>query len=274
MCRTFGADLRSIKGYDYVKTRPTSPRCAAFKTITIPYLYAVVIGRPTPVPVLNPSCNHALSFLIPTIAIPFTLAFRPRETIDSTVRLHTSSTDKSSRSDIRHLSLALYCPSNTTLGRTRDMAPRQVTPSGLACSHCFKSKCKCVSRPDGDGCERSVSFGAFTRHVLLEHTRSHPSINAQWSSINNFGRCHRLKKECHPSDSVRKSANAQRRNNSAAKIDNLEGKVDSLVRLQCLLAQFPASSAALHSAVRGDDTLAGYEQLLPQNDSGTTPSEK
>lgn len=31
---------------------------------------------------------------------------------------------------------------------------------GQACLACFKTKCRCVPRPDGDGCERSVSTRA------------------------------------------------------------------------------------------------------------------
>lgn len=97
---------------------------------------------------------------------------------------------------------------------------------------CFKSKCKCESRPDGDGCER----------------------------------CHRLKKQCRPSDSVRKSANARRRQNSAARIGALEGKVDSLVRLLSLVAQSPAFSATLDNASREDDSLVDYEQPLTHDE--------
>ena len=46
------------------------------------------------------------------------------------------------------------------------------------------------------------------------------------------------------------------------------------MRLHSLVAQSPALSAALHSAVREDDTLAGYEQLLPQKDSGKIPAQE
>ncbi|PVH94014.1 hypothetical protein DM02DRAFT_540322 [Periconia macrospinosa] len=102
--------------------------------------------------------------------------------------------------------------------------PRHVAPSTLACMHCFKSKCKCVSRPDGQGCER----------------------------------CYRLNKQCRSSDSVRKNANAYRRQNSAARIRSLEAKVDSLVQLLSIVSQSPAISATLGHVSRED----GFAQLL------------
>lgn len=34
--------------------------------------------------------------------------------------------------------------------------PSHSAPYGQACLHCFKSKCKCVPRPGGNGCERSA----------------------------------------------------------------------------------------------------------------------
>ncbi|KAL2820128.1 hypothetical protein BJX63DRAFT_338686 [Aspergillus granulosus] len=77
-------------------------------------------------------------------------------------------------------------------------------PYGLACSNCFKAKSKCVSRPDGV-CER----------------------------------CHRLKKQCSPSDSVR------RRNSSrtqSIRLAQLESKYESLLAL--LQQRMPPPSAA------------------------------
>lgn len=41
--------------------------------------------------------------------------------------------------------------------RSVEAAPRgpsHSAPYGQACMHCFKAKCRCVSRLDGDGCER------------------------------------------------------------------------------------------------------------------------
>lgn len=68
---------------------------------------------------------------------------------------------------------------------------------------------------------------------------------------------------------MRKSVNAQRRQNSAARIGALEGNVDSLVRLLSLVAKSPAFAATVETAVREDDSLAGYEQLLPhEHDQG------
>jgi hypothetical protein len=64
-----------------------------------------------------------------------------------------------------------------------------------ACMNCSRSKCKCVARAGGQGCER----------------------------------CHRLSKPCMPGDSTR-SLNAQR-NNPIARIAQLEGKLDGLVSL-------------------------------------------
>ncbi|KAJ0419772.1 hypothetical protein BJY00DRAFT_150533 [Aspergillus carlsbadensis] len=81
-------------------------------------------------------------------------------------------------------------------------------PYGLACSNCFKAKCKCVSRPDG-GCER----------------------------------CYRLKKQCSPSDSVR------RRNSSrtqSMRLAQLESKYESLLAL--LQQRMPPPGAAVGPA--------------------------
>ncbi|KAE9582236.1 hypothetical protein CGCF415_v009195 [Colletotrichum fructicola] len=78
----------------------------------------------------------------------------------------------------------------------RRRAPGHAAPYGQSCTSCFKSKCKCILRSDGDGCER----------------------------------CHRLKKPCHPGDAIRRQAadNTQRAN---ARIADLEGKLSSLVSL-------------------------------------------
>ncbi|KAF4938699.1 hypothetical protein CGCF245_v004507 [Colletotrichum fructicola] len=78
----------------------------------------------------------------------------------------------------------------------RRRAPGHAAPYGQSCTSCFKSKCKCILRSDGGGCER----------------------------------CHRLKKPCHPGDSIRRQAadNTQRAN---ARIADLEGKLSSLVSL-------------------------------------------
>ncbi|OQD63743.1 hypothetical protein PENPOL_c009G04025 [Penicillium polonicum] len=66
---------------------------------------------------------------------------------------------------------------------------------GQACLACFKTKCKCIPRPEGNGCER----------------------------------CHRLKRPCHPADALRRSA--KRQSSSDARIAKLEGTLGQLVSL-------------------------------------------
>ncbi|KAI1390395.1 putative C6 transcription factor [Hypoxylon trugodes] len=113
--------------------------------------------------------------------------------------------------------------------------PGHSAPYGQACMHCFKSKCKCVSRPDGDGCER----------------------------------CHRLNKQCRPSDSLRKR-NAQKNQNSTARIAQLEGRLESLVSLLQSVTKSPDSSDALRKIL--DESLASDVQ--PDNEpepQTTTP---
>ncbi|RYP73026.1 hypothetical protein DL771_003894 [Monosporascus sp. 5C6A] len=72
--------------------------------------------------------------------------------------------------------------------------PSHSGPYGLACTSCFKSKCKCVARPDGDGCQR----------------------------------CHRLNKQCRPSDSLRRRT-SEKKPNSTARIAELESRLDGLI---------------------------------------------
>ncbi|SPQ26020.1 785d6469-ec55-451a-855e-910be62cb85b [Thermothielavioides terrestris] len=73
--------------------------------------------------------------------------------------------------------------------------PSHMGPYGLACSSCFKAKCKCVARADGgEGCQR----------------------------------CHRLNKPCRPSDALRRSA-IDKKPSSAARIADLESKVALLI---------------------------------------------
>ncbi|EAQ86383.1 hypothetical protein CHGG_07636 [Chaetomium globosum CBS 148.51] len=67
--------------------------------------------------------------------------------------------------------------------------PSHLGPYGLACTNCFKAKCKCVARPDGEGCQR----------------------------------CHRLHKQCRPSDSIRRRT-IDKTQNSASRIADLEGE--------------------------------------------------
>ncbi|KAI1775396.1 hypothetical protein F4818DRAFT_48133 [Hypoxylon cercidicola] len=72
--------------------------------------------------------------------------------------------------------------------------PSHSGPFGLACMSCFQSKSKCVARPDGDGCQR----------------------------------CHRLNKQCHPSDAIRRRT-ITKKPNSNARIAELESKLDGLI---------------------------------------------
>ncbi|KAJ6121114.1 hypothetical protein N7523_005394 [Penicillium sp. IBT 18751x] len=69
-------------------------------------------------------------------------------------------------------------------------------PYGQACLSCFKTKCKCIPRPDGNGCER----------------------------------CHRLKRPCHPTDAVRRRGD-KKQSPSEARIAKLEGTLGQLVSL-------------------------------------------
>ncbi|KAL4745584.1 hypothetical protein BDW72DRAFT_52736 [Aspergillus terricola var. indicus] len=84
--------------------------------------------------------------------------------------------------------------------------PVNAAPYGQACLHCFKSKSKCVSQGDGSGCER----------------------------------CHRLNKECCPSDAYRRR-HIKKAHHDAARFAQLEGRVNALVSL----LQSPALRDAL-----------------------------
>lgn len=72
--------------------------------------------------------------------------------------------------------------------------PSHLGPYGQACINCFKSKCRCVARPDGPGCQR----------------------------------CHRLKKSCEPSNPERRQ-NLQKKKDSDNRLAQLEAKLDSLI---------------------------------------------
>ncbi|KAF3801336.1 hypothetical protein GCG54_00005492 [Colletotrichum gloeosporioides] len=101
----------------------------------------------------------------------------------------------------------------------RRRAPGHAAPYGQSCTSCFKSKCKCILRTDGEGCER----------------------------------CHRLKKTCHPGDSIRRQAadNTQRAN---ARIADLEGKLSSLVSL------LQERNVIDKNASTTSDTRASYDE--------------
>lgn len=72
--------------------------------------------------------------------------------------------------------------------------PSHLGPYGQACINCFKSKCRCVARPDGPGCQR----------------------------------CHRLKKDCEPSNPERRQ-NLQKKKDSDTRLAQLEAKLDGLI---------------------------------------------
>ncbi|KAI1774980.1 putative C6 transcription factor [Hypoxylon cercidicola] len=112
--------------------------------------------------------------------------------------------------------------------------PAHSAPYGQACLHCFKSKCKCVSRPGGEGCER----------------------------------CHRLNKQCYPSDSLRKR-NAQKNHNSTARIAQLEGRLEGVVTLLQSLAKAPESSTSLREALE-DENPAEQEQPMTTTPNSST----
>ncbi|RFU24274.1 hypothetical protein B7463_g12065, partial [Scytalidium lignicola] len=103
---------------------------------------------------------------------------------------------------------------------------------GQACIQCFKAKTKCVSRPDGDGCER----------------------------------CYRFKKPCYPSESTRRS-NAQKNQTSVAKIAQLESKVDNLVSLLQSVIQSSGSSDALRKALE-NESLDASSNTSQQDSAG------
>ncbi|KAI1762953.1 putative C6 transcription factor [Hypoxylon sp. FL1150] len=119
-------------------------------------------------------------------------------------------------------SLSLSCLISCAMDRK---GPAHSAPYGQACLHCFKSKCKCVSRPGGEGCER----------------------------------CHRLNKQCYPSDSLRKR-NAQKNHNSTARIAQLEGRLEGVVSLLQSLSKAPESSTPLRDAFEEENAA---DQGLP-----------
>jgi len=73
-------------------------------------------------------------------------------------------------------------------------------PFGMACVSCYKSKLKCIARQDGESCER----------------------------------CHRMQKQCHPSDIPRRGAGAppappKKPSPTTQRITDLENKLNGLI---------------------------------------------
>ncbi|PWY64730.1 hypothetical protein BO94DRAFT_357097 [Aspergillus sclerotioniger CBS 115572] len=92
---------------------------------------------------------------------------------------------------------------------------------GRACLQCSKSKCKCISRPDGQGCER----------------------------------CYRMNRSCQPGTSTR-TLHAQR-NNTVARISQLEGKIDSLVFQLGARDSNASSETSQRPAISSSSSLSG-----------------
>ncbi|KAL1901795.1 hypothetical protein Sste5346_001498 [Sporothrix stenoceras] len=120
--------------------------------------------------------------------------------------------------------------------RSVEAAPRgpsHSAPYGQACLHCFKAKCRCVSRPDGDGCER----------------------------------CHRLQKTCHSSEAIRKRSRPKAASpvltsgTSDERVANIEEKLDGIMSMLQSVTQAPApaTAAALRDIFGGrmDEHLRG-----------------
>ena len=86
--------------------------------------------------------------------------------------------------------------------------PKHSGPFGLACTNCFKAKCRCVARADGEGCQR----------------------------------CHRLRKHCEPSEATRQRT-APKKPTSHNRISEVPAGVGALQRLATLLLDGNRSAA-------------------------------
>ncbi|KJR81619.1 uncharacterized protein SPSK_00717 [Sporothrix schenckii 1099-18] len=131
--------------------------------------------------------------------------------------------------------------------------PSHSAPYGQACLHCFKAKCRCVSRPDGDGCER----------------------------------CHRLQKTCHSSEAIRKRSRPKASAAGATagvlrsadateeRVATIEEKLDGIMTMLQAVTQAPAkaAAAALRDVFGGrmDEHLRG---VLHDGDSDGTQMEQ
>ncbi|CAK7225548.1 hypothetical protein SBRCBS47491_005925 [Sporothrix bragantina] len=106
---------------------------------------------------------------------------------------------------------------------TTSRGPSHSAPYGQACLYCFKAKCRCVSREDGNGCER----------------------------------CHRLQKVCHSSEAIRKRGKAKAAaagtpsaSTANTRVAHIEEKLDSLMSLLQTVTKEPSAALALKEAVK------------------------
>ncbi|EED21432.1 tRNA processing endoribonuclease Trz1, putative [Talaromyces stipitatus ATCC 10500] len=115
----------------------------------------------------------------------------------------------------------------------RGHSPGRISTYGLACMQCFKAKCRCVPRSNGP-CER----------------------------------CHRLRKDCQPSESARRrnAQKSQQSQESDARIAQLEGKVDILMSM----LQATASSSSGSSPVDINRFITGGHDTSNSTTSGST----
>lgn len=124
----------------------------------------------------------------------------------------------------------------------------QAAPYGQACLQCFKSKCKCVLRSEGGPCERYVVC-----FLVLgpDRPRNYRLIDAS-ADI----RCHRLQKQCEPSEAIRRRK-APRPPRSGPKIAQLEGRIDSLVTLFRGVGEVSGMSAEVRRVLGEQNNTAG-----------------
>ncbi|KAB5583594.1 hypothetical protein GE09DRAFT_305542 [Coniochaeta sp. 2T2.1] len=109
---------------------------------------------------------------------------------------------------------------------------------GRACVGCFKMKCKCVTREDGDGCER----------------------------------CHRLNRPCQSGDELRRRTKAKRQDPNK-RIAELEGKLGGLVSLLQARNVLDADLEAMPTNVANieqQELVNGAEDYESSEDGGET----
>ncbi len=114
---------------------------------------------------------------------------------------------------------------------------------GRACVNCSQNKCKCVPRKEDNECERSVKLrfiGAYLRRT-------------------NLLRCYRLKKECRPSNGIRRRGQKKA---GLSKAVELEEKIKDLTSL---LEEKIYHSRAIYGA--------GHESSAGVNPSSTSSAD-